>query len=299
MQRRVGDVGLHRAAEQHAGLDAHDHRELALVDDPAGLVGVGDDAVPALAGAAVLRVDVALELAHVLGLQRDRLHVVAGVVLDRVELAELVVLDEQVREDPQAAAPGALHPLVVGALVGQRVRRRPVLEGRPADRVVAVAGLPAVEHGPRARRRSRSRRRGRGSPPGRGDAVRGARAGRSARRRRGTRRPCRGCGRRRCRGPPGSGETPLKGRPLTLVCISGHAAQPRAGVHPERLVARRRHESPPGATLRYLVPIRNRKSLPDLVTVQSACSLGASADSTASPRPSGVVVLGDEVLPVP
>ena len=105
--------------------------------------GVRDDPVPAAAGAAVLRVDVVLEQVHVLGLQPDRVHVVAGVALERVELAELVVLDEQVDQDPLAGPPGALHPLVVGALVGQRVRRRPVLERRPADRV--VGGLAGEE----------------------------------------------------------------------------------------------------------------------------------------------------------
>ena len=64
-------------------------------------------------------------------------------VLERVELAQLVVLDQQVHEDPLAAAPGALEPPVVGALVGQRVRRRPVLERRPADRVVVRAARTA------------------------------------------------------------------------------------------------------------------------------------------------------------
>src|SRR3712207_9256016 len=54
----------------------------------------------------------------------------------RVEHAELVVLDQQVHEDPLPAAPRALQPPVVGALVGQRLRRRPVLERRPADGVV-------------------------------------------------------------------------------------------------------------------------------------------------------------------
>ena len=71
--------------------------------------------------------------------RRTDVHVVAGVPLQRVELAELVVLDEQVDEHPLAAAPRALEPLPVGALVGQRLRRRPVLERRPADRVVRRA----------------------------------------------------------------------------------------------------------------------------------------------------------------
>ena len=42
--------------------------------------------------------------------------------------------------NPLTGAPGALQPPVVGALVGQRLRGRPVLEGRPADRVVLPDG---------------------------------------------------------------------------------------------------------------------------------------------------------------
>ena len=122
------------------------------VDHPAGLPRAAHDPVEALAGTAELGVDVVLQLVHVLRLQADRVHVVAGVVLDRVELAELVVLDEQVDEDPLPAAPRALEPAVVGALVGQRLRRRPVLERRPADRVVGRARRTGR---PRARRRCR------------------------------------------------------------------------------------------------------------------------------------------------
>ena len=167
------------------------------------------DPVEALAGPAALGVDVVLHRVHVLRLQAHGVHVVAGVVLDRVELAELVVLDEQVHEDPLAAAPGALEPLVVGALVGQRLRRRPVLERRPADRVVggsareqrlergAVAAGGGVVGAVTAGRTARRTR---------------ARGGRSARRRRGTRRPCRGCARRRTRGPPGTARSRPTGR---------------------------------------------------------------------------------------
>ena len=54
-----------------------------------------------------------------LRLEPDRVHVVAAVALERVDLAELVVLDEQVDEQALAAAPGPLQPAVVGALVGQ------------------------------------------------------------------------------------------------------------------------------------------------------------------------------------
>src|SRR5690606_14471623 len=46
------------------------------------------------------------------------------------------------------AAPSALHPLVVGAFVGQRVGCRPVLEGRPPDRVMArLARQDRLEQG--------------------------------------------------------------------------------------------------------------------------------------------------------
>ena len=124
------------AAERHARLDAHHHGELAGVDHAARLPRAADDPVEALARAAVLGVDVVLEVVHVLGLEAHGVHVVAGVVLDRVDHAELVVLDQEVDEDPQAAAPRALQPLPVRALVGQRVGLRPVDEGRPADRVV-------------------------------------------------------------------------------------------------------------------------------------------------------------------
>src|SRR3546814_3871281 len=55
------------------------------------------DAIPALAWAAVLRVDVALEQAHVLGLQLGGLHVVAGVPLQRIDLAQLAVLRSEER----------------------------------------------------------------------------------------------------------------------------------------------------------------------------------------------------------
>ena len=115
--------------------------------------GLVHDPVEALARPAELGVDVVLHLVHVVRLQPDRVHVVARVPLDRVEHAELVVLDQQVHEDPLAAAPRPLEPLVVGALVGQRVGRRPVLERRPADRVVVrLPGQRVLEHRRRSRR---------------------------------------------------------------------------------------------------------------------------------------------------
>ena len=142
----VAEHDLDRAPERDAGLDAHHHRHLPGVDDLPGLERRPHDPVEALAGAAELGVDVVLELVHVGRLQPDGVHVVARVPLDRVELAELVVLDQEVDEEPLPAAPGPLEPPVVGALVGQRVRSRPVLERRPADRVVRrLAGQEGLE----------------------------------------------------------------------------------------------------------------------------------------------------------
>ena len=80
-----GDVAtghrLEGAAERHAGLDAHDHGHLPGVDHPPGLPRAAHDPVEALAGSAPLRVDVVLERVHVLRLQADRVHVVAGVLV--------------------------------------------------------------------------------------------------------------------------------------------------------------------------------------------------------------------------
>ena len=98
-----------------------------------------------LPGPAVLGVDVVHELVDVLVLQAHRVHLVARVLLERIDLAEDLVLHEQVHEHPQAAHVGPLDPLVVALLVGQRGVVGPVLERRPADRVVAAGGV-AVEH---------------------------------------------------------------------------------------------------------------------------------------------------------
>ena len=145
-------VELHQpAAERLRDLHAQDHRQLAVVDHVARLERVGDDPEPALARAAVLGVDVALHLPDPLRLQADALHLIAACFwLERVELAENPVLDQQVDEDPQAAALGSLEPAVVGLLVGEGLVMRPVLEGRPPDRVVAAGRIPeedVLEHG--------------------------------------------------------------------------------------------------------------------------------------------------------
>ena len=66
------------AAVQNAReLDALDHGELALDDDPSRLRGSRDDPQPAFARAAVLRVDVVLEVLEILVLEPDAVHVVA------------------------------------------------------------------------------------------------------------------------------------------------------------------------------------------------------------------------------
>ena len=83
---------------------------------------VGDDPEEALAGAAALRVDVVLHLVDVARLQADAVHLVARVALQRIELAEHAVLDEQVHVEAQPAPPRALDPAVVGLLVRHQRR---------------------------------------------------------------------------------------------------------------------------------------------------------------------------------
>ncbi len=133
------------AAERLRRLDAEDDGEFAVLDDPAGLGGVAHDAEPALPGAAVLRVDVRLHLAHALRFEPDDRHLVARVALERVQLAQLPVRDQVVDEDALPGAPGALQPRVVDLLVGAGVVGGPVLERRPAGGVVRPEG-GAVPH---------------------------------------------------------------------------------------------------------------------------------------------------------
>src|SRR3546814_13305046 len=59
-------------------LDAEDDRNLAVVDHLARLGRCLDDAEPALAGAAFLRVDVVLHVAHELDLADSAFHLVAS-----------------------------------------------------------------------------------------------------------------------------------------------------------------------------------------------------------------------------
>src|SRR4029078_4521897 len=88
LQARVDLVGralglpvLHAAVEQLGDLDPHHDGELARVDNAPRLRRRLDDAAPALARAAVLRVDVVLQLAEAPGLQPHAVHLVAGVLL--------------------------------------------------------------------------------------------------------------------------------------------------------------------------------------------------------------------------
>jgi hypothetical protein len=144
----AGDAEGLLAAERLGHLDAEDDGELARPDDVGRLLGARDDAVPALAGAAVLPVDEGLEVVGGLGLATHRVHVVARVAArgrdDRLDRAHARVGDEVVDHDPLAAAPGPLDPPVVHLLVGQRDGRGPVGEGRPADHVVGRERVAAL-----------------------------------------------------------------------------------------------------------------------------------------------------------
>ena len=119
---------------------------LPALIDAARLERVGDDAEPALARPAVLGVDVVLQLAQAPRLQAHAVHLVAGVLLVGIERAEHLVVDEQVDHQPQAGAVGALEPAVVGLLVRERGVVRPVLERRPAARVVRADRVAVREH---------------------------------------------------------------------------------------------------------------------------------------------------------
>ena len=139
------------ASEELGHLDLQDDRHLALVDDAPGLEGVGDDLEEALARAAGLGVDVALELADVLEAPAHGVHLVAVGLPVRLQLAQHPVLVDAHDHDPQAAQPGPLDPAPVGALVGEVV-------GAPgghlgiAARVVRRLGCAVVEEVLRGRR---------------------------------------------------------------------------------------------------------------------------------------------------
>ena len=139
------------AAEDLRGLHAEDERDLAAVDDRARLRRARREPQEALARTAELRVDVVDEPVEVLRLLAGAGHLVAGVLLEGVELAQRAVLDEVGHHDPHAAAPGPLEPLPVAALVGQRLRARPAGERGPAVGAVgadrAARGEEVLERG--------------------------------------------------------------------------------------------------------------------------------------------------------
>ncbi len=146
----LGRVALRRAVElpavEHLGhLDPEHDGELAVVDDSARLGRAADQPEEALPGAAELSVDVVLQRAHVGGLLVGADHLVAVVLLVRIELAEGTVLDQVVDHQPQPAPPGALDPLPVGALVSLRLVARPAGEARPALRAVGAVRAARAE----------------------------------------------------------------------------------------------------------------------------------------------------------
>lgn len=147
----LGDVEDLLAAEGLRGLDAEHHGELALRDDLAGLGRVGDDTEEALALSAVDLVDVVLHLVGLAGLETDGVHLVAAAVPD-IDRAQQAVGDQVVDQHLLAAAPGALQPRVVILLVAEGVVGRPVLERRPAHRVVVTVRTAGdvLEEGERA-----------------------------------------------------------------------------------------------------------------------------------------------------
>ena len=209
---QCGDVRELPAVEDLGDLDAEHHGQLARVDHLARLRGGPDDPQEALAGAAELGVDVVLEGVHVVGLLVRAHHLVAVVLLERVELAERPVLDEVVDHDAHSRPPRALDPLPVGALVGERLVARPAREARPSLRAVrARPGCRWTGSSRRPRpRRSGSGRRSRAAPPSLRTGSTDVRNGSG---RRGTRRrPC-GCGRRRSRARAPSSCGPLNGWP--------------------------------------------------------------------------------------
>jgi hypothetical protein len=140
-----GRVEEDSAVEDARHLDARDHGELPGVDHGARLERIADDAEPPLAGPAALRVDVVLKLVQAFRFQSNAVHLVARVLLQRIDGAKRVVVDEQVGHDPQPAAPRTLEPAVVVLLVRQRVVPRPVAERRPTVGRVRV-DLFAKDH---------------------------------------------------------------------------------------------------------------------------------------------------------
>ncbi|PRD38300.1 UNVERIFIED_CONTAM: hypothetical protein NCL1_03576 [Trichonephila clavipes] len=151
-QRNAGQVGQQTVAdlavEQVRDFHPQHHRQLALGDHLARFGRRGDETEPALARATLLGVNVVLQRTHHLGLLVDRVHFIAVVRLQLeqgVDRAQHLVLHQLVDHDAQTGLPGAFYPLVVHALVGQRMRSRPAGEGRPALVVVLAQRVVAVE----------------------------------------------------------------------------------------------------------------------------------------------------------
>ena len=105
-------------------------------------------------GPPAVRVDVVLQLVQPLGLQPDAVHLVAGVLLHRVLLAQGGVLDQQVRHEAQAAGVRALQPAPVELLVGQRCgsSASDAKVGQPTGSYVAVYSGPSPPSGTSSRR---------------------------------------------------------------------------------------------------------------------------------------------------
>ena len=133
-------VHLLAAAEEVGGLDPDQHRQLPPLDHLPCLARVVDQPEPALAAAAGLRVDVALQPPKGLDLLADSGRLVAGMGLDGLDLADRLVLDRLRDDQTLARHPVPLQPDVVGLLVGDGVVDRPAGEGRPAVRVVGPEG---------------------------------------------------------------------------------------------------------------------------------------------------------------
>src|SRR5215210_1961297 len=96
--RALGLVVVDAAVEELGDLDAEHHGELALVDHAPRLERGLDDPEPALARPAALGVDVVLELVDALVLEAHAIHLVARVLLVRIDLAQHRVVDQQVHE---------------------------------------------------------------------------------------------------------------------------------------------------------------------------------------------------------
>ncbi|QEM31429.1 SpoIIE family protein phosphatase [Rhodococcus qingshengii] len=109
----------HRATEGFGHLHPEGDGQLSVGGHLPGLFRRAHDAEPTPAGTAVLGVDVVLEFACLLRLDPDGLHLVTGISLARIQLAQDTIGDKEIGEDSQPAAPGPLDPLVVRLLVRQ------------------------------------------------------------------------------------------------------------------------------------------------------------------------------------